>query len=186
MKATQILMEEHRLIERVLTALQKAASRLSEGEEIRLAFFINSALFSQRFADGFHHKKEEGALFPAMIPPGAAGQGGPMGVMLKEHEQGRAFIFELKDAAEKWDKGDTFARYAVIQNALGYVQLMRQHICKEDNILFPMAATIIPQDKQDQLAEEFERVEREETGEGFHEKYTALADVLEKESQGRT
>jgi hemerythrin-like domain-containing protein len=183
MKATQILMEEHRVIERVLAALQAGAKRLSEGGEIRPAFFINAALFIKNFADGCHHRKEEGVLFVAMNEAGVPAQGGPIGVMLAEHEQGREFTKAMREAAEYWEKGDLSARYPVTQNALGYVALLRQHIYKEDNILFPMADRVIPLEKQEKVAEDFERIEHEETGEGVHEKYLALAEVLEKESK---
>jgi hemerythrin-like domain-containing protein len=181
MKATQILMEEHRVIERVLSALQAGAQRLSEGGEIRPAFFINAALFIKNFADGCHHRKEEGVLFVAMNEAGVPAQGGPIGVMLSEHEQGREFTKAMREAAEYLEKGDLSATYAVTQNALGYVALLRQHILKEDNILFPMADRVIPPEKQEKVAQDFERIEHEETGEGVHEKYLALAEVLEKE-----
>jgi hemerythrin-like domain-containing protein len=183
MQATQILMEEHRFIERVLSALQVATERVSRGEEIQLAFFVNAALFIKNFADGRHHRKEEGVLFVAMSESGVPVQGGPIGVMLAEHEQGRAFTGAMKDAAQKWEAGDLSARAALVQNALGYVALLRQHIHKENNILFPMADRVIPLDRQEKVATDFERIEHEETGEGVHEKYLALAEVLEKESQ---
>jgi hemerythrin-like domain-containing protein len=184
-KATQILMDEHRVIEHVLSAMQVAADRVSKGEEMRPAFFINSALFIKNFADGCHHRKEEGVLFIAMNESGMPTQGGPIAVMLAEHEQGREFTREMKAAAEAWDKGDLSARNAVVQNALGYVALLRQHIHKEDNILFPMADRVIPPERQQKVLKEFERIEVEETGEGVHEKYHALAEVLEKESQAK-
>jgi hemerythrin-like domain-containing protein len=182
MKATQVLMDEHRLIERVLDALEVAAGRVSQGDMLRPAFFINAALFIKNFADGCHHRKEEGVLFIAMRDTGMPVQGGPIGMMLAEHEKGRLFTREIKDAAEQWDRGDLTARAAVVHNALGYVSLLRQHIVKEDTILFPMADRVIPVDKQEQVFVEFERIEEEETGAGVHEKYTALAEVLEKES----
>jgi hemerythrin-like domain-containing protein len=182
MKATDILMEEHRLIERVLTALETSANRVTRGEDMRPAFFINAALFIKNFADGCHHRKEEGVLFIAMNEAGIPVQGSPIGVMLSEHEQGRAFTKAMREAAEYWEKGDLSARYAVTQNALGYVALLRQHIFKEDKILFPMANRVIPPEKQEKVVEEFERIELEEIGEGVHEKYLALAEVLEKES----
>jgi hemerythrin-like domain-containing protein len=185
MQATHILMEEHRVIERVLTALQTAADRLSQGEEIRPAFFINAALFNKNFTDGCHHRKEEGVLFVAMNESGLPTEGGPIAVMLAEHEQGRLFTGAMKDAAQKWEAGDLTARAVVIQDALGYVALLRQHIYKENNILFPMADRLIPPDRQEKVAADFERIEQEETGEGVHEKYLALAEVLEKESLKR-
>ena len=183
MQATQILMQEHRVIERVLAALQLAAGHLAQGDHMRPAFFLNAALFIKNFADGCHHRKEEGVLFVAMNESGIPIQGGPIGVMLAEHEQGRAFTREMKDAAQKWEAGDLSAQAAVIHNALGYVALLQQHIKKEDNILFPMADRVIPPDRQAKVTAGFETIEREETGEGVHEKYLALAEVLEKESR---
>ena len=184
MKAIKILMAEHRVIERVLTALEKAAQRL-ENCQMRAGFFIDAAEFIKGFADGCHHRKEEGILFVAMTAHGILQQGGPIGVMLAEHEQGRAFTRAMKAAAEKLASGDISARANVVQNALGYVNLLRQHIMKEDNILFPMADRLIPPDKQAKVTADFENIELEETGEGVHEKYLALAEVLEKESQGK-
>ncbi len=183
MKAIEILMEEHRVIERVLNALERAAQRAAAGEHVRPAFFINTALFTKNFADGCHHRKEEGVLFKAMNEAGMPVEGASIAVMLAEHEQGRAFTREMRAAAEKWEKGDCSALQAVVQNALGYVALLRQHIHKEDNILFPMAGRVIPIEHHEAVNEAFERVEHEETGEGVHEKYLALAEVLEKEGQ---
>ena len=182
MKATQILMDEHRVIERVLAALQVAAGRVSQGEEMRPAFFVNAALFIKNFADGCHHRKEEGVLFIAMNESGLPVQGGPISVMLAEHEQGRLFTRAMKDAAQKWETGDLSARAAVVQNALDYVGLLRQHIHKEDNILFPMAERLIPPGRQEKVDSDSERILHEDTVAGLHEKYLALAEVLEKES----
>lgn len=182
MQATQILMDEHRIIERVLNALEAAVARLQQGGEVRPAFFINVALFSKVFADGCHHHKEEGVLFKAFSEAGMPVEGGPIGVMLSEHEQGRAFTRELRDAAEKWEAGDGSAREVVIQNAIGYAALLRQHIQKEDHILFPMAQYAIPAAKQGKVNEDFEQIVGEENEKGLHEKYLALAEVLEKES----
>jgi hemerythrin-like domain-containing protein len=77
--------------------------------------------------------------------------------------------------------GELAALGEVASNALGYSALLRQHIAKEDNILFPMAGQVIPLDQQDALVDEFERVEHEDTGAGVHEKYLALAEKLEAE-----
>jgi hemerythrin-like domain-containing protein len=52
MKATEILMQEHRLIEQVLDYLEEAAGRLEDGEKIDPDFFIDAADFVAGFADG--------------------------------------------------------------------------------------------------------------------------------------
>ena len=179
MKATEILSEEHGVILRVITALESATSRLEAREEIQASFFLEAADFIKGFADGCHHRKEEGVLFKSMAANGVPVQNGPIGVMLADHEQGRAFTRGMREAAQKLQDGDREAAAAVIANARGYAGLLRTHIYKEDNILFPMAGRAIPLEQQAQVLEDFEHVEHEETGAGVHEKYLALAEKLE-------
>ena len=181
MQATDILMSEHRVIERVIATLETAAARLEKGQEVRPGFFLDATDFIKGFADGCHHKKEEGVLFQSMAEAGVPVEGGPIGMMLHEHEEGRAFTAGMRKAAQALQNGDASASAAVVQNALGYAGLLRQHIQKEDNILFPMADRFLPKTQQEQVMDGFEHVEHEETGEGVHEKYLGLAEKLEKE-----
>jgi hemerythrin-like domain-containing protein len=184
MQATDILMAEHEVIEGVLTTLETAAQRLEQGQALRPGFFIDAADFIKGFADGCHHRKEEGVLFKAMEAAGMPAHGGPLAVMLMEHEAGRAYTRGMRAAAERLAAGDGAARGEVVANAQGYVALLRQHIAKENNILFPMAGQVIPKGDQARVVEDFEKVEHEETGPGVHEKYLALAEKLGKEMAG--
>ncbi len=174
-------MSEHRVIERVIHALESAAKRIEQGGDVRPGFFVEAADFIKGFADGCHHKKEEGVLFKEMAENGVPVEGGPVGVMMFEHEQGRVFTRTMREAALKL-ADDPSTCEAVVENALGYAALLRQHIMKEDRILFPMADRFIPLEKQERMAEGFERIEHEETNAGVHEKYLALADALEQEA----
>lgn len=180
MGPTETLSADHRIIERMLDALELAARRLHKGEPVRPQVFLEAAQFIAGFADGCHHRKEEGALFPAMGAAGFPTQGGPIAVMLSEHEQGRAYTRAMRAAAEELAAGNAAMAGKVIDNAFGYVSLLRQHIMKEDNILFQMARSALGADKQQALSVEFERLEREE-GEGVRAKYLALLDSLERE-----
>ena len=182
MQATDILMDEHRVIERVLNSLERSAVRLERGEPVRPGFFVDAADFVKGFADGCHHKKEEGVLFTALVDAGLPKGVGPVAVMLSEHDEGRAFTRNMRAAAERLGAGDAGARAAVVSNALGYVQLLRQHIEKEDHVLFPMADEMIPAAQHAALTGRFDTIEHEETGAGVHEKYLALADALEQEA----
>ena len=183
MEATQILMDEHRVIERVLTAMEKAIEAINTGRSVKPVFFLATADFIKGFTDGCHHAKEEKVLFEAMVQAGVPKAGGPVGMMLLEHEQGRTFVRAMRAGAEKWQSGDDSGRREVLNAANGYIDLLRAHIYKEDNILFQLANDAIPLDTQEQIAKDFERIEREETGEGVHEKYLALAEELEKASK---
>jgi len=183
MKATEILIEEHDIIQRVLVAIEKVAQGMESGRSISPEYFIDAASFIKGFADGCHHRKEEGVLFPAMVMNGMSIQAGPIAIMLAEHEQGRAFTRSLHDAAQQMATGDKAARSRIITNSLDYVNLLRQHIYKENNILFPMADKVIPLTQQEKVNQDFDRIEKEEIGEGIHEKYLVLAAKLEKDAQ---
>jgi hemerythrin-like domain-containing protein len=179
MKATEILSEEHVVILRAITALETATNRLESRQGIQAEFFLDTADFIKGFADGCHHRKEEGVLFQSMAANGVPVQNGPIGAMLADHEQGRAYTRGMREAAQRLQAGDDGAAAVVIENARGYAGLLRTHIYKEDNILFPMADRAIPVSQQAQVFDDFEKVEHEETGEGVHEKYLALAEKLE-------
>jgi hemerythrin-like domain-containing protein len=183
MKATDVLMQEHRLIERVLDALEVAAGYLEHSQPVPPAFFLEAADFIGGFADGCHHRKEESVLFGAMIESGVPAGGGVIDMLLEEHERGRAFARGLREGARRLQAGDASARAQVLSNVRGYVALLREHIVKEDGMLFPMADEMLSPEQHKRVVEGFDRVEREETGEGAHEKFHALAERLEGQAR---
>lgn len=176
MQATDILMEEHRVIEKVLASLETAANRLSESRIIPMDFFLKAADFIKGFADGCHHRKEEGVLFVALSANGMSQETEPLSIMLAEHEEGRRLTRAMREGAERVQGGDTTALSQVIQNALDYVTLLREHIQKEDHILFPMADDIIPVEQHQQIMADFNRLEHDD----IQEKYLRIADELAK------
>lgn len=178
MRATDILMEEHRVIERVLTAMEQEITRVEAGKPVRTGFFIDTAEFIKGFADGCHHKKEEGALFKATPPEMAA----PVRAMLADHEQARKYTRAMLEAAQRMEEGVESEKIPMLDAARGYVTLLRQHIAKEDTVFFPMAGRLISPEKQAQLVTDFDYIEHEETGAGVHEKYEAMADMLERQA----
>ena len=133
------LVAEHDVILRVLDALEKEAGQLDSGAAVRRDFFTEAIAFVREFADGVHHQKEEGILFPRMAEAGVPSEGGPIGVMLYEHDKGRAHIRAMDRALAKAADGDSEARRTLIRETRGYVALLRAHIMKENTILFPMA-----------------------------------------------
>lgn len=177
MNATKTLMEEHEVILQVLDSLELELSKIKEGRS-NPSFFLDAADFIKGFADGCHHAKEEGVLFKYMEDAGIPAQNGPIAVMLSDHEQGRLYTRQMREAALKWQAGDQSAITDVLDNANGYIQLLRGHILKENNILFPMADRVIDPGKYAALDDAFDHVEHVETGEGVHEKYLALAEKL--------
>lgn len=178
MTPTEILSDEHRLIVSVLDCLEEAAERLDNGNAVRPEFFLDAAEFVAGFADKCHHGKEEDILFVAMTARDMPRDSGPVAVMLQEHDEGRQYTAAFRSAAEQMKAGDASVAADVVRNVFDYVNLLREHINKEDHVLFPMAEQIIPEDTMRQVAEDFQRAIAEDAKNGVPEKYQALAKKL--------
>jgi hemerythrin-like domain-containing protein len=171
-----VLKQEHRVIERVLAVLEELAKNPLKAslEEWRKALD-----FIRGFADQCHHLKEEKILFPALEERGIPREGGPIGMMLVEHEEGRAYVREMARALD--GGSDPEMRSAILaENASAYLRLLREHIRKEDEVLFQMTDDVLSPDEQREMAEEFAKHEAEEIGAGVHEKYLKIAQELER------
>lgn len=169
MTATDVLQAEHEGILAmlgVLGALENAARR-SKLDRADAAGVVG---FFRNFADRCHHGKEEKQLFPALAAAGMPVENGPLGVMLAEHDRGRAFIGQMVSALQ--DAGPSGER-AFAAAAAGYRDLLTVHINKENRVLFPRAEEILSEREKERLQKAYEAIERDEMGEGVHERYHA-------------
>jgi hemerythrin-like domain-containing protein len=179
MKATEILIHEHDLILRGVGVLERMARRANAGEGVPAGDAQSIIEFIRKFADGCHHAKEEGVLFPAMIAAGMPAQGGPVAVMLGEHDQGRAAVRAMDEAVAGFGS-DPAAPVAFASAAFAYSSLLTNHIFKENNVLFRMAAQIIPASKDAEMVAAYDQHETAVTGPGEHERFHTMIDALEQ------
>lgn len=180
MVATEALKKDHRLIEKMVDVLEKASKKIDNNEDVSVAVLKNAADFIRNFADNYHHGKEEDLLFKKMEERGFPIEGGPLGVMLIEHDEGRGYARGMAEAAEKYATGDSSAKKTFAENARNYGELLVPHIQKEDNILYMMANNLIREDEQQELLKIFDLVEKEKLGDGGRQRYVDLVDEIAK------
>src|SRR5262249_51908053 len=173
-RPTDILKQEHRVIERVLDALE----RMMERDAVEKQFMLLAIDFFRNFADGCHHAKEEEALFPMLERAGVPRDGGPIGVMLHEHDLGRMLIRTMLTNLDAAAAGGAGAIRLGELAARQFIAMLRAHIQKEDNVLFAMADHVLNADRQRELMSSFECKEHSQENGDKHERYLALADQL--------
>ncbi|HVN31563.1 MAG TPA: hemerythrin domain-containing protein [Thermoanaerobaculaceae bacterium] len=178
MSPTETLKHEHQIVLLVLTGAEREAGSIRAGGAVHVETVEQMVDFFRTFVDRCHHGKEEKHLFPAMHEKGMPLEAGPLAVMLHEHELGRGAVRAIAEALERVKRGEAGAGPDLAEALLGYAELLRNHISKEDNVLFPMADRILPADEQGDIAVLFDKVEEEEIGAGVHEKYHELAHRL--------
>jgi hemerythrin-like domain-containing protein len=142
------LMAEHRIIEKVLDAVELAAER-----EMPVSFYERALDFLASFADQVHHAKEEDCLFPVIEAHGIPREMGPIGVMCDEHVVGRAHVGRMREQLRLG------RRDALCRESLEYVALLRQHIRKEDEVLFQITRQVMRGDDVRRLAGAFEEAD---------------------------
>lgn len=184
MKAIQQLKDDHEGIKLMLTIMEKISCNLEADEELNIDQYEKIIDFLKGFVDKCHHGKEEEILFPALEKHGIQNEGGPIGMMLKEHRAGRKNVEEISKAFDEFKKGNKQAIKSIITSSMNYIQLLRNHIEKESNVLFAMADQVLNEEEQSALFEAFERLEVEKTGEGKHEEYHHLLKELKQKYIG--
>ena len=171
MTPTEILKHEHQVVLRVLEAAEKEVASIRQRGTIHVTLIREMADFFRGFVDHCHHTKKEKHLFARMHQQGMSLTSGPLAVMLHDHEQGRACIQAIWEALLEKGEPDAEAVAKIADSLSLYVSLLRGHIDREDNVLYPMADRLLSRPDQEALTVAFEKVEAEEMGEGVHEKY---------------
>ncbi len=174
MDATQELINEHGAVFTGLKILGKVTAAITEKNEQAPGHLEQLLDFFKGFVDRCHHAKEEDVLFPELERRGVQRDGGLIGDLLAEHEVGREHVRAIAGGLERLRRGDAEAAAAISESARAYGELLRVHIAKETDVLFPMADRLVPDDAAATLVEKFEEIERERVGEGKHETYHVI------------
>jgi hemerythrin-like domain-containing protein len=183
MRATEVLMNEHRVIEQVLSVVDAMADRAVQRGILDAQSAAQAIDFIRTFADKVHHAKEEDVFFVRMEAVGFPRDDGPIGVMLRDHDAGRDFVRAMAGAVEDAARGNAAALRTFATNAHRYTELLREHIQKEDKVLYPMADQSFDENDQAELLAAFEEADNEGAAE-LREKYVELARTLASQYQG--
>lgn len=174
-----VLRQEHQTILRVIAVLET----LVHGDQTSQTFPADTlrqcVTFFQLFADACHHAKEEDLLFPALESCGILKEGGPIGVMLYEHTVARSLVKQMDQALTDFDTQPDQSVDRFKEAALNYIGLLRQHINKEDGILFNMADRVITGQDQRTLCDQFCQVGCQSFGGKTRQQLEQLANDLE-------
>jgi len=178
MNLTHTLREEHQVILRVLDCFETAIHSSPPPDRSVAETFGPFVEFFRDFADAWHHAKEEGCLFPALERAGLPHDDGPIGCMLGEHDRGRAHVRAIAAALEATDEGNAGALDTIVSEGEAYIDLLREHITKEDQVLFQMADEMIVGEDAARVAEEFSARESDAVYIELSAKGQAIADRM--------
>jgi len=173
--ATKNLENDHVYILRLIDVMEQMVITIStELKHIDLAVGL-----IRNYADGFHHVKEENLLFPLLVKKGFSTDQGPIPVMLHDHAEARKYVKGMTEEIENIRKGDTSSFTILYENMQGYIDLLRAHIRKENNVLFRMADEKLSTDEQEELIKTFSAMEKTTYNPGMIDRFITEIEGLE-------
>ena len=157
-RPTEILSNDHKVVLEKLKLMEQTINNLKSANVKNVLTDLKT--FLRKEAD-LHFKKEEAALFPEMekfIPRDE----GPIGQMLLEHED----LYKYEDNFIRGvdlfskDENNEEAQKLIRENGNSFINLLREHIYKEDNMLFMMADMHLEEDQINAIMKKFEELDK--------------------------
>ncbi len=153
-ETTKILSDEHKNILNMIERIENECNDIENSKIIDFEFFQNAIDFIKNYADKLHHAKEEDILFKKFNECNDMGCN-PVQQMLYEHDLGRNFVKGMLEAINESNK------VKLIENAREYCNLLKEHIFKEDNVLYPMAEEAIDEKTKKEMLTRFREIDKE-------------------------
>ena len=155
----QILIKEHDEILGILDRLSMVKNKIEKMD----SYDVGNPVFAELKELGKklletekHHEREEKALFPEVDKTGVTG---PTRIMRMEHDDLWPVKEKIHELAQ--DVGNmNFDKFKeeLNENAAYIVLTLRDHIFKEDNILYPTAKEVIVESKWDEIENKFDKI----------------------------
>jgi hemerythrin-like domain-containing protein len=174
--ATEDLMREHGLLNRILLIYEEGLRRLRAKKEVTPDVFHKPATLVRKFVEDYHEKLEENFIFPEFEKTKKLAD--LVKVLREQHEAGR----RVTDIVLRNAVGDQFrkedARQELVRSCEAFIRMYRPHEAREDTVLFPALHKIVPAKKLQELGEQFEKEEDRLFGEeGFEKTVDQVAEI---------
>jgi hemerythrin-like domain-containing protein len=177
--ATEDLMREHGVLNRILLIYEEGLRRLRVKEEVTPEVFHSCATLVRKFVEDYHEKLEENFIFPEFEKKNKLVD--LVKVLRTQHQAGRAVtdVILRNTVADRFRKEEP--RKELIASVHAFIRMYRPHEAREDTVLFPAIHQILPAKQIKDLGEQFEKEEDKLFGDEGFEKTVDQVAAIEKQ-----
>ncbi len=182
MYSVELMVMEHDNILRFIQAVENACCGIIDGNEPDTDDFEKMIYFARNYADKHHHGKEELVLFAEMTRHlGKFGTNLIQHGMLVEHDLGRLHISDLEEAIINYRKEPkTIYKLGILAGASGYANLLKRHIGKENEVIYPYAEKNLSEEILASVDERVRKFEAEAEDRGVQNHCLEILEILLK------
>jgi len=172
------------MIERAMAVLKNNLEKIDEA--VKAPLQMQRAIdFLLEFGDKVHNTKEEEFLFPLMGQKGLPVQGGPIGVMLMEHDAERNLLQRMMAELPNLAEAATTKRQKFAAEGFEYLTIRAEHIWKENDVLYPMGRKLFSDEDNTSLLNAFKTLDQQTYGDTARDHYAQMLAEVEKDSEAR-
>jgi DUF438 domain-containing protein len=178
------LVSEHEMIERAMAVLKNNLEKIESA--VKAPLQMQRALdFLLEFGDKMHNTKEEKFLFPLMAQKGLPVEGGPIGVMLMEHDAERKLLQKMIANLPSLAEATPTARQKFAAEGFEYLKIRAEHIWKENDVLYAMGRKVFSDDDNTGLLKEFKTLDQQAYGDNARQHYEQMLAEVEQDSEAK-
>jgi hemerythrin-like domain-containing protein len=179
-----ILLDEHKLVDRVFAIIEKVRDKLEDEKEVPATVFWKIVELIRGYADVIHHSKEEDILFEQMrehdteLPDEVQRN---IAVLIEEHITALDLANEMHKGIRAYHRGTPQAREEILKSVNEYLEIMQPHFKMEEDEVFPAMVGVLSQEEKDKMKADFDRFDKILGGKEVHKRYQKLVKELESE-----
>ena len=178
------LVAEHEMIERAMAVLKSNLEKIDAA--VKAPLQLQRALdFLLEFGDKMHNTKEEKFLFPLMGQKGLPVEGGPIGVMLMEHDAERNLLQRMMAELPNLAEASAAGRQKFAAEGFEYLIIRAEHIWKENDVLYAMGRKVFSEEENTSLLGDFKTLDQQTYGPKAREHYYQMLAEVEKDSEAK-
>ena len=179
-----ILLDEHKLVDRVFAIIEKVRDKLEDEKEVPATVFWKIVELIRGYADVIHHSKEEDILFEQMrehdteLPDEVQRN---IAVLIEEHITALDLANEMHKGIRAYHRGTPQAREEILKSVNEYLKIMQPHFKMEEDEVFPAMVGVLSKEEKDKMKADFDRFDKILGGKEVHKRYQQLVKELESE-----
>lgn len=171
------LMQEHRIIDRIVPPIRKEISKIEENGRVEPKTIETVVDFVRTYGDRCHHGKEEGILFRELAKkPLSVEHATMMKELIEDHVYLRKTTSTLQAANVNYMNGNLDSAKEVAKSLKDLAEFYPRHVEKEDKIFFYPSMEYFTPQEQEVMLREFWDFDRRL----IHENYSKVVSELEK------
>ena len=164
-KSTQVLREEHQLIEKAIEAIADIIQELEKGAALNRRQVWEIAHSFATFVGRSHHTKEDFLLSMIRARKGCSDEY-PVRSFYEEHRRVEVLLAGLRRTANEYLEDANGSSESLVGAFRDVVDFYPAHMWKADHILFPLADDLLSERDQGVLVEQFAWIESAVGGDG--------------------